>query len=57
MLSRHALLGLLFLFHAVSFVGCGTGEPTVIEPETYELTEQEQVNLDRAQEILARQRQ
>lgn len=48
-------LSFLALF---SFTGCGSDGPTVIEPtETYELTEQEAKNRERAQKVLAEQRQ
>jgi hypothetical protein len=47
----------LTLLAASALAGCGGSEPTVVEPETYELSEQEQANRERAQKALAEQRQ
>lgn len=56
-MNRLPAVLLLFLVGFPLTLGCGSGEPTVIEPQTYELTEQEQQNRERAQEILSQQRQ
>ena len=47
------------LLAAAVFVipGCGSKEPSVIQPQDYEMTEQEQANRDREREALAAQRQ
>ncbi len=47
----------LLLILPVTSIGCGGKETTVIEPETYELTEQEADNRERARKMLAEQRQ
>ncbi len=50
---------LLVVLNTCLSVGCGgSDEPTVIEPtESYELTEQEQLNRESAKKELAEQRQ
>ncbi|MCA9136963.1 MAG: hypothetical protein KDB00_09390 [Planctomycetales bacterium] len=50
---------MLFYLAATSMLvaGCGTSETTVIQPQTYELNEQEQANRERAEKALAEQQQ
>jgi len=47
----------LLVISPVAAIGCGGRETTVVEPQTYELTEQEANNRERAQKMLAEQRQ
>jgi hypothetical protein len=56
-MSRFRIFVLLSATTVASIVGCGPGKPTVIQPRTYELTEQEQANRERAERALAQQRQ
>ena len=56
-MNSFKLAGLLFVLLLSTAVGCGSSEPTVIEPVNYELTEQEQSNRERAEKALAEQRQ
>ncbi|WP_182866519.1 hypothetical protein [Stieleria mannarensis] len=52
------LIPLFFLLAAAGAVaGCASSEPMVIQPQTYQMTEQEQENRQRAQKALAEQRQ
>ena len=48
---------LLLILASLLVTRCGSGQPTVIEPETYQLSEQEQENRERAEKALAEQRQ
>ncbi len=48
---------LFFILALTVLAGCGSSEPTVIEPETYQMSEQEQANRQRADRALAEQRQ
>ncbi|MDM4015491.1 hypothetical protein [Roseiconus lacunae] len=41
----------------IASVGCGPSETTVIQPQDYQMSEQEQSNRDREKEALAAQRQ
>jgi hypothetical protein len=47
----------LLIVSPVLMVGCDGRETIVVEPQTYELTEQEADNRQRAEKILAEQRQ
>ena len=57
LMNSSKLAGLLFVLLLTTSVGCGSSEPTVIEPVNYELSEQEQSNRERAEKALAEQRQ
>jgi hypothetical protein len=61
LLSRrpiHLFLGgTLLVFASLGLSGCGSKETTVVEPETYELTEQEQANRERAEKMNAERTQ
>ncbi|WP_372895254.1 hypothetical protein [Stieleria sp.] len=46
-----------FILASVTLAGCGSSEPTVIQPQTYQMSEQEQANRERAAKALAEQRQ
>lgn len=55
--AMHRISFLPFILATVTLVGCGSGEPTVIQPQTYQMSEQEQANRERAATALAEQRQ
>ncbi|QDV41197.1 hypothetical protein Enr13x_10350 [Stieleria neptunia] len=48
---------LVFVVASVALPGCFSSEPTVIQPRTYQMSEQEQANRDRATQALAEHRQ
>lgn len=56
---NHSKTCLLFLLTGMTslIAGCGSSEPAVIQPQNYELNEQEQANRERAEKALAAQRQ
>ncbi|PAY15238.1 hypothetical protein CKO51_32865 [Rhodopirellula sp. SM50] len=48
---------LVFIVASVALPGCFSSKPTVIQPRTYQMSEQEQANRDRATKALAEHRQ
>lgn len=58
-MQRSILLTALFVFSLVGFLpGCGSDGNTVVQPtEDYQLTDQEQKNREREQEMLREQTQ
>ncbi|MEM9368965.1 MAG: hypothetical protein AAGD07_23490 [Planctomycetota bacterium] len=57
-MTRFRILFLLLSVLGATLPGCGGGGNEVIEPgEGYQLTEQEQANRERAEKLLAEQRQ